>query len=118
MTAEAEAATRAIQTKYDEFRNACKSILPKVDRKLIDDFLFRQEEDSDAKLKYMIEVNTKEGLDKQEVKNLIWSKIGQMPDADYHGTWYRIQHTITLANLKQLSDHDYVLSVKGSCAPY
>ena len=32
----------------------------------------------------------------------------------YHGTWYRIQHTITLANLKQLSDHDYVLSVKGS----
>jgi hypothetical protein len=34
----------------------------------------------------MLEVNTKEGLDKQEVKNLIWSKICQMPDTDYHGT--------------------------------
>ena len=118
MTSEAEDATRDIQTKYDEFRKACKSILPKVDRSLIDDFLFRQEEDSDAELKYMLEVITKEGLDKQEIKNLIWSKFGQMPDTDYHGTWYRIEHTITLATLKQLSDHDYVLSVKGSYAPY
>ena len=41
-----------------------------------------------------------------------------MPDTDYHGTWYRIEHTITLGTLKQLSDHGYVLGVKGSYAPY
>jgi hypothetical protein len=46
MTDHAEDATQDIQTKYDEFRNACKTILPKVDHKLIED-LFRQQEDSD-----------------------------------------------------------------------
>jgi hypothetical protein len=40
MVDHAEDATQDSQTKYDEFQQACKNILPKVDRKLIEDFLF------------------------------------------------------------------------------
>jgi len=39
MADQAEDATQDTQTKY-EFQKACKTILPKVDRKLIEDFLF------------------------------------------------------------------------------
>lgn len=50
-----------IQTKYEEFQRSCKTILPKIDLKLIEDFLNRQHEDPGAK--YSIGVTTKEGLD-------------------------------------------------------
>ncbi|MGC2575907.1 MAG: hypothetical protein WA364_30765 [Candidatus Nitrosopolaris sp.] len=41
-------------------------------------------------------------------------KFEELPVIDYNGTNYRIEHTLTLAVLKQLSDHDFVLSVNGS----
>jgi hypothetical protein len=60
---QADDEVKEIQTKYDEFQNACKTILPKVDRKLILEFLFRQqEEDSDGNPRYTVEVHTKEGI--------------------------------------------------------
>ena len=31
--------TQDIQTKYNEFQKACKAILPKIDRKLVEDFI-------------------------------------------------------------------------------
>jgi hypothetical protein len=114
-TNQADDDTKEIQTKYDEFQQACKSILPKVDLKLIQEYLFRQqEEDSDGNPRYTLEVHTREGLDSQKIKDLIWSKLGEMPDIDYHGTQYKFEHVITLGGLKRISDHDYVLSVKGS----
>ena len=48
------------------------------------------------------------------MRDLMWNKIGELPVIDYNGTYYRIEHILTLGLLKQLSDHDYVLSVKGS----
>jgi len=66
MTNQAETASQEVQTKYDEFQKACKTILPKVDRKLIEDFLFRQQEDSDTESRYTLQVITKEGLDKKK----------------------------------------------------
>ena len=51
--------TQDTHTEYDEFQKACKTIPPKVDRKLIEDFLFRQQEDSDTKSRYSLEVITK-----------------------------------------------------------
>jgi hypothetical protein len=116
MTAnQADEGAKEIQTKYDEFQNACKTVLPKVDRKLIQEFLFRQqEEDSDGKPRYTVEVHTREGLDTKKIKELIWSKLGEMPDIDCHGTQYKFDHTLTLGVLKRISDLDYVLRVKGS----
>ena len=61
----ANAAAQDIQIKYDEFRKSCMTILPKIDPKLIEDFLFRQQDVSDIIPKYSLEVITKEGLDTQ-----------------------------------------------------
>lgn len=114
MSIQADAATQDIQIKYDEFQKSCKNFLPKVDQKLIEDFLFRQQEDSEFKPRFSLEINTREGLDPQKMKDLIWNNVGEIPVIDYNGTYYRIEHTLTLGLLKQLSDHDYILSVKGS----
>ena len=38
MTAQAGIGTQDIQTKYDEFQKTCKTFLPKIDRKLIEDW--------------------------------------------------------------------------------
>jgi len=79
MTNQAETASQEVQTKYDEFQKACKTILPKVDRKLIEDFLFRQQEDSDTESRYTLQVITKEGLDKKNERfgmEQIWRSAG------------------------------------------
>jgi hypothetical protein len=115
MSVQADAAvTQDIQMKYNEFLNSCKNILPKVDRKLIEDFLSREQEVSEFKPRFSLEVITREGLDTQKMRDLLWNELGELPVIDYNGTYYRIEHTLTLGLLKQLSDHDYVLSVKGS----
>ena len=85
-----------------------------MDQKLIEDFLFRQQQESEFKPRFSLEVNTREGLDTQTMRDLLWNNIGEIPVIDYNGTYYRIEHTLTLGLLRQLSDHDYVLSVKGS----
>jgi hypothetical protein len=65
--------------------------------------------------RYTLEVITKEGLDTQKMKDLLWDEFREMPEVDYNGTYYRIGHKyLTLAVLKRISHHDYVLSVKGS----
>jgi hypothetical protein len=108
----AEIAIQKIETKHDQFQQACKTILPKVDHKLIEDLL-RQQEDSEATPPmFTIEVIIKKGLDTQEMKDWIWNKAGQMPVVD--GTHYRIKHTLTLAMLKEISDPDFVLNISGS----
>ena len=114
MSVQADDAAQDIQIKYDEFQKSCKNILPKVDQKLIEDFLFRQQQESEFKPRFSLEVNTREGLDTQAMRDLLWNNIGEIPVIDYNGTYYRIEHTLTLGLLRQLSDHDYVLSVKGS----
>jgi hypothetical protein len=103
-----------IQIKYNEFRKSCKTILPKIDPKLIQDFLFRQQDVSDIKPKYSLELITREGLDTQKMKDLIWNKFGKLPVIDYNGTYYRIEHTLTLEMLKRLCDYDFIVGIKGS----
>lgn len=116
MASQTQDPTLDIQTKYEEFRRSCKTILPKIDHKLIEDFLNRHQEDPGAR--YSIEVTTKEGLDTQTIKDLVWSKIGEVPDIDNHGTKYRIEHKLSLDALKTLSDYDFVLNIKGSYIGY
>ena len=119
MTSQAQNSTQEIQTKYDELQKACKTILPKIDRKLIEEFLYYQMDDPNTRPKFSLEITTKEGLDTQKIKDLVWNKIGEVPDIDNHGTYYRIEHALTLEALKQLSDYEFVLSVKGSyTGPY
>jgi hypothetical protein len=114
MAAQADAATQDVQIKYDEFQKSCKTILPKIDLKLIEDFLTRRQEVSDTVPRYSLEIISREGLDTQKMIDLVWDKFGEAPVTDYDGKNYRIEHTLTLGMLKQLSDSDYVISVNGS----
>jgi hypothetical protein len=118
MSSQIKDPTQEIQAKYNEFQRACKAILPKIDRKLIEDFLYRQQEDPNDRPMFSIEVTTKAGLDTQEIKDLVWNQIGEIPDIDKQGTNYRIEHKLTLEGLRRLSDHDFVLNVKGSYIGY
>lgn len=113
----AEIGIQEIEKKHDEFQQACKTVLPKVDHKLIEDLL-RQQEDSEATPSmFTIEVFTKKGLDTQKMRDRIWNKAGQLPVVD--GTHYTIKHTLTLGMLKEISDPDFVLNITGSYAgPY
>lgn len=45
---------------------ACSTIIPKIDRKLVEDLPYHQQEDPNTKPKYFIEVTTKKGLDTQK----------------------------------------------------
>ena len=81
---------------------------------LFEDFLYRRQEYPDTRPTYTIEVTTREELDTQIIKDLLWNEFGEIPDIDNHGTYYRIEHKLTLGALKRLSDHNYVLNVKGS----
>jgi hypothetical protein len=47
--------------------------------------LANRKDDSPTKSRYTLEVITKEGLDTQNVKDMIWNKLGEMPDVDYNG---------------------------------
>ena len=97
-----EDVTQEIQTKYHEFQKACKTILPKVDRKLIEDILYRQQEYPYTRPTYTIEVTTREELDTKIIKDLVWNEFGEIPDIDNHGTYYRIEHKLTLGALKEI----------------
>jgi hypothetical protein len=68
MASQTQDPTLDIQKKYEEFQRSC-TILPKIDLKLIEDFLNRQQEDPGAM--YSIEVTTKKGLDTQAIKDLL-----------------------------------------------
>jgi hypothetical protein len=63
---------------------------------------------------FSIEVNTKEGLDTQEMKDHIWGKFGEMPHIDDKGTHYRCELALTLGMLKRIAYHDFVLNIKGT----
>ena len=69
---------------------------------------------ADTVPRYSLEIISREGLDTQKMRDLLWDKFEEEPVTDYNGTNYRIEHTLTLGTLKQLSDSDYVISVNGS----
>jgi hypothetical protein len=49
----------------------------------------------DTRPTYTIEVTTREELDTQIIKDLLWNEFGEIPDIDNHGTYYRIEHKLT-----------------------
>jgi hypothetical protein len=78
----------------------------------MEDFLFRQQEDSDkvypsSRYKKRIRYTKNQRFDMEQIG---WDAI----DIDYNGTYYRIEHTLTLGGLKRISDLDFMLSIKGS----
>jgi hypothetical protein len=55
--------------KFEEFQMACKTILPGVDRRLIEDLILHQYENPNIEYMYKIETFTRKGAD---VNKSIW----------------------------------------------
>jgi hypothetical protein len=100
-----------LKEKYEEYREYCKTILPKVDHVLVADLLNRLQRNPHPI--YMVEVFTKPGVDSERIRNIILEKTGMMPSIYDNGTHYVVNQKLTLEMLKEISDADDVLAVEG-----
>lgn len=103
-----------VRRKFREARQAYKNILPKVDPALIDDFLERVNANGKEALFYTVEVFTKEGTDTEAAREYIMEKTGMAPAIFDKGTHYVTNQKLTLEMLKEISDSDDVVDVRGS----
>lgn len=100
--------------KFEEFQMACKTILPRVDRRLIEDLILRQQEDPSIENMYKIETFTRKGADVNKIKKAILDKTGMVPEVYDSGTHYVINHKLTLEMLKEiLRGDEIILGIRG-----
>jgi hypothetical protein len=95
-----------LQKKYEEH-------LPKVDPDLIWNLLYRKRENPSDDPIFLVEVFTKPGLDTEEVRKYILQKTGRAPQTYDNGTHYVTNQKLNLRMLKEMSDSDDVLEIKG-----
>ncbi len=115
---EEEAITLPLNSMREEFsklQDTYRRVLPKVDPVLINDLLSREIYATGAKpFSYTKEVFTKNGIDKEIAKNYIYEKTGKMPSVLDNGTHYVTTQNVTLEILKEISDSEDVVDVRGS----
>ncbi|MFL6488020.1 MAG: hypothetical protein ACJ70V_00175 [Nitrososphaera sp.] len=104
-----------MREQFSELQDTYRSVLPKVDPLLINDLLSRETSATAEKpFSYTIEVFTRNGIDKEIAKNYIYEKTGKMPSVLDTGTHYVTTQNVTLEILKEISDSDDVVDVRGS----
>ena len=104
-----------MREQFSELQDTYRSVLPKVDPLLINDLLSREISTTGEKpFSYTIEVFTRNGIDKEIAKNYIYEKTGKMPSVLDTGTHYVTTQNVTLEILKEISDSDDVVDVRGS----
>ena len=104
-----------MREQFSELQDTYRSVLPKVDPVLLNDLLGRETSTTAEKpFSYTIEVFTKDGIDKEIAKNYIYEKTGKMPSLLDNGTHYVTTQNLTLEILKEISDSDDVVDVRGS----
>src|SRR4051812_20836453 len=104
-----------MREQFSELQDTYRSVLPKVDPLLINDLLSRETSTAAEKpFSYTIEVFTRNGIDKEIAKNYIYEKTGKMPSVLDTGTHYVTTQNVTLEILKEISDSDDVVDVRGS----
>ncbi len=93
---------------------ACKIILPRVDRRLIEDLILHRQEDPSIEYMYKIETFTTKGTDVNKFKKAILDKTGIVREVYDSGTHYVVNHKLTLEKLKEISRCDQnVLEIRG-----
>jgi len=105
----------SLREEYSKLQDTYKKVLPKVDPVLVNDVLGRETSSTAEKpFSYTIEVFTKDGIDKEIAKNYIYEKTGKMPSVLDNGTHYVTTQNVTLDILKEISDSEDVVDVRGS----
>jgi hypothetical protein len=91
-----------------------RRIFYKVDPALVFDLVTRLQQDpTNPKRMYTVEVFTKEGTDPQKSRQHILETTGTVPAIFDKGTHYVSHHRLNLEILKKLNDIEYVLEVMG-----
>jgi len=104
-----------MREQFSELQDTYRSVLPKVDPVLLNDLLGRETSTTAEKpFSYTIEVFTKDGIDKEIAKNYIYEKTGKMPSVHDKGTHYVTTQNVTLETLKEISDSEDVVDIRGS----
>jgi len=106
--------TEDLILKFEEFQNACRTILPGVNRHLIEDLILHQQENPNIEYMYKIETFTRKGIDVNKIKKAILDKIGMVPEVYDDGTHYVVNQKLTLETLRQIVQCDHnILEVRG-----
>jgi hypothetical protein len=104
-----------MREQFSELKKTYSKVLPKVDPVLLNDLLGRETSSTAEKpFSYTIEVFTKDGIDTEAAKNYIYEKTGKMPSLLDNGTHYVTTQNLTLETLKEISESEDVVDVRGS----
>ena len=104
-----------MREKFSELQKTYSKELPKVDPVLLNDLLSRETSSTAEKpFTYTIEVFTKDGIDTEAAKDYIYEKTGKMPSLLDNGTHYVTSQNLTLEILKEISDSEDVVDIRGS----
>lgn len=106
-------AVEELRRRFQEFRTACKTILPKVDPMLVEDVILRQKQNPHEQLMYTVEVFTDGSRDAEDVKKTILANTGMVPEIYDNGTHYVVNHKITLETLEGIQKYPDVQEIKG-----
>jgi len=110
--------TEDLIRKFEEFQKACKTILPGVNRHLIEDLILHQQQNLNTEYMYKIETFTRKYADVNKIKKAILDKTGMVPEV-YDGTHYVVNQKLTLETLREIVQCDHnILEVTGAvCGP-
>ena len=100
--------------KFDEFENAMKTHLGKVDPPLIVDLILRQKKEKNNNPIYTLEVFLKPNPNTEEIRNRIISETGMTPAFYDNGTHLIVAHKIDFNMLRMINDIDFVEKIRGT----
>jgi hypothetical protein len=100
--------------KFDEFEDAMKTHLGKVDPPLIVDLILRQKKEKNNNPIYTLEVFLKPNPNTEEIRNRIISETGMTPAFYDNGTHIVVAHKIDFNMLKMINDIDFVERIRGT----
>jgi hypothetical protein len=102
-----------IKFEFEQLRDLYRQYLPKVDPRLIEDLLLRQERNPEKEFMYTIEVFSDGSRNTEDVRNDILTNTGMVPSIHDNGTHYVVNHKITLETLYAIQKYPDVLEIKG-----
>jgi hypothetical protein len=105
--------TQEIRRAFQGLRTLYETYLPKVDPRLINDLLTREQGQEDPPF-YMVEIFTKSGIDEEAKRHYILRKTGMAPSIQDRGTHYVTNHRLTLELLAELSEPEDVIEIIGN----
>jgi hypothetical protein len=100
--------------KFEEFQQACKIVLPRVARRLIEDLILHQQKNPGLEYMYKIEIFTRKEANVNKFKQVILEKTGMISEVYDSGTHYVVNYKLSLETLKELSQCDpNILEIRG-----